>query len=377
MFKRILIYTAIALAIFYWINQQKFSAPFIFNDTQTVKLVWAAKKGDTQKIDQLIKEGADVNYVGKLSFTPLTWMITMVKPSEPSKAGFKHLLINGADASRLIPMSSQTALHFAANLSDSDYLKLIIEHGQDVKINDDRFGRTPLIETIYTSQFENFIMLLDIKAKYDSKGSFERSALDISKGTSSWRFVLELLKRGADYNEGKEEKTPGNPEGLSSIVWTLENARYWPEAATRGHGQDYREQVIEFLRAEGVEVYPWYPEEDSRHNPSPKAILSEEGINEMWDYCYQLNQSKTDTLNLETFNDVNLYTDLSPDNYSLESKSIFGLAMINLKEYKSDSALKIITAEFYGRDQDKYSHYFFNDDNLQCALTIQNIYNSR
>ena len=48
--------------------------------------------------------------------------------------------------------------------------------------------------------------------------------------------------------------------------------------------------------------------------------------------------------------------------------------MINLKNYQTNNHTKVITAEFYGRDQDKYSHYFFNDDHLQCVLTVQEVY---
>jgi len=197
----------------------------------------------------------------------------MVKPSPKAKEGFKHLLINGANTTALIPMSSRTALHFAARFEDPDYLNLIIKHGQNININDDRFGNTPLIESIYTSKFENFVTLLNAKAKYN-KGLNKRSALDISKGTSSWQFSLELLERGADYIEGTGEKTPGNPKGLSSIIWTLENSSYWPDAAIRAYGTDYREQVIQFLRNEGVKVYPWYPEDDPRYNPRPESDQS-------------------------------------------------------------------------------------------------------
>jgi len=273
MFKRVLTYIAVAVCLFFVINQYKFSAPLVFENWQTVELVWAAKKGDIQKMDQLIEEGADVNSVGKFSFTPLTWVLTMVEPSPKAKSGFKHLLINGANSSDLIPMSSNTALHFTSRFNDSHYLEIIIKHAHDLKINDNRFGKTPLVQSIYSSQFKNFQLLLDNGAEFEKQNDSEKSVLNTAKGTSSWQYALELLKRGANYTEGQGIKTPNNPEGLSSIVYTLENVRYWPSAAINTYGIDYREKVIEFLRNEGVEVYPWYPKDDPHYNPNPKAVL--------------------------------------------------------------------------------------------------------
>lgn len=373
MFKRILIYAALSLSIFFWVSQHKFSAPFIFDDWQIVELVWAAKKGDTKKIDQLIENGVDINAKGKFSFTPLSWVLLNTKPNHKSKIGFKHLLIKGANTSDPLAFGLNTPLHYSASIYDSYYLEEIIKHGHDLNINDNRFGDTPLMATIAIGHrsFNNFLILLNAGADPEIKKINGNSVLSYASGNGTWRYTYELLNRGADFTE----ISPYNSYNIPDIVLTLENIRYWPQASLSAYGIDWREKVIEFLRNEGVEVYPWYPEDDPRYNPNPNAALSNTELKKMWDYCFQLNQTKEEGLDLKTFNDVNLYSDISPDNYSLESDTVFGLAMINLKKYQDKNDTKVITAEFYGRDQDKYSHYFFNNGNLQCVLTVQDVYN--
>lgn len=298
MLKRIFVYCILGLIAGYYISGQSFSAPSLFKDWQVTQLVWAAKNGNIQKIDKLITQGVDVNTKGELGFTPLAWIFLYVEPNLDVKTGFKHLLINGASVSQHLSFANTTILHFAAGATDPDYLQMILKHGKDVNLNDNRFGDTPLTSSIYSSQYENFETLIKAGANVKAKDSDGDSTFSVAKGTSSWRFVLKLIELGTDYNIGKDDITPGNKIGTSDIVWTLENMRYWPEVAKKNNRIDYREKVIEFLRGKGVEVYPWYPEDDPRHNPRPVKNPAElfqtpfpfleEGVNEKHDANYML-----------------------------------------------------------------------------------------
>ena len=64
----------------------------IFKDKKVRSLAIAAEEGSTNKIDQILAEGVDVNSVGDEGVTPLAWALLKM-----NKVGFEHLLKRGAD----------------------------------------------------------------------------------------------------------------------------------------------------------------------------------------------------------------------------------------------------------------------------------------
>jgi len=64
----------------------------IFKDRNVRNLAVAAEKGDTNRIDQILAEGVDINSVGDEAITPLVWALV-----KRNTVGHEHLLKRGAD----------------------------------------------------------------------------------------------------------------------------------------------------------------------------------------------------------------------------------------------------------------------------------------
>lgn len=245
-------------------------AEWAFDDPSVIALAKASVVGDTQTIDDMLKAGADINYLGLENITPLYWHMGMGGDnSTASKQGFRYLLQQGADPLIVEAKSGFTTLHLAARYKDSDYLRIILEEKPDINIDfrmSDSSWDTPLLQSILSNRFENFKLLLNAGADIEAKTTnFERTPLFYAKGNGTWEFAYELLKRGADYSANN------TASGRLEIVSTIEGLVYNPDVAIRYRGTDWREKVIEFLRNKGVEVYPWYPEDDPRYNPRPES----------------------------------------------------------------------------------------------------------
>jgi len=235
-----------------------------FDDPQVVQLAKAAEQGNLSAVDALLAADVDINTIGLRDFNPLYWLFAYGEPSPEQKAGFKYLLEKGANAMQANSSTHDTLLHFAARAEDSDYLRMILEYGEDLDLDYERDGdswSTPLMSAILTDRYENMELLIEYGADLEKRNQTGRTALLMSTA-DAWKETYILLQAGADYS------ARGLYGAQTSIVYNLENTSYWPSAAIEVHGTDYREKVIEFLRGKGVEVNPWYPPEDPRSENS-------------------------------------------------------------------------------------------------------------
>jgi hypothetical protein len=116
------------------------------------------------------------------------------------------------------------------------------------------------------------------------------------------------------------------------------------------------------------------------HTIEQELEVSEEEIiliNSIWDNCDTNIEDRAEALSIKKFKDVNLYSDISPDNYSIEGKSIYSLALINLNQLRSFGKTAVIQAEFYGRDTDLFSTYIYEQTQkkeLDCVVTTRDYY---
>ena len=98
-----------------------------FDLPRQIDLANAVANGDTKKIQTLIQQGADVNYVGRDGMRPVLWAII-----KQSLTGLKSLLDNGADANVTVKADNlprESALTMAAWLKDAGYLEELLKHG--------------------------------------------------------------------------------------------------------------------------------------------------------------------------------------------------------------------------------------------------------
>lgn len=220
----------------------------MFPDRQVRSLAKAAGKGKISKIDELVKQGVDVNARGAQNATPLFWAIR-----NNSIKGFKRLLELGADPNVIFGDSS--VMHWAAKHQDVAFLKAALQHGGNPNLVTGQLNETPLFAAIgisESSDMEAISLLLDAGA--DINARTESRVFDKSMGgntpamqaTGLGRFdiVYELLKRGADYNIKND-----NGYDLADRVATKKNA-FVPGSDSA----KWLNKVIVWLSGHGVEV---------------------------------------------------------------------------------------------------------------------------
>ena len=79
---------------------------------------------------------------------------------------------------------------------------------------------------------------------------------------------------------------------------------------------------------------------------------------------YNLINKSLDSYTKVENNDINVYKDLNPDNYSFESEDIYQLAIINMIRYYDSVEIKKAVVKFDGDRQDLISEYYFKNDSL-------------
>jgi ankyrin repeat protein len=109
-------------------------------------LIWASRSGSIEAINLLLDSGADVNLPGSTGdnwdATPLQHAILQRQP-----AAVRLLLDRGADLNRGAATRSLAPLFLAAGDTDPAILKLLLAHGADPTVEDEK-GATPLSRAV-------------------------------------------------------------------------------------------------------------------------------------------------------------------------------------------------------------------------------------
>ncbi|GAB5527398.1 MAG: hypothetical protein Roseis2KO_52700 [Roseivirga sp.] len=95
------------------------------------------------------------------------------------------------------------------------------------------------------------------------------------------------------------------------------------------------------------------------------------GQNERINYIRQ--QFQEINSNIESYRkvetpDINVYRDISPDNYSYESSEIYRLAIVNMVRYYQGNVLVKAELTFDGDRQNLSSEYYFDENGLLFAF---------
>ncbi len=236
-----------------------------FKDPKVIELCNAASNGDTEKMEQLLTSGVDVNTVGEDGLTPLFWLFVANKETPEKKKSFKYLLENGASVSQHDSKYGWAIIHLASRYIDSGYLKMILENKSNIdlelEVNNDSSWPTPVYQALNSNRTENLQILLDHGADKEQRNNRGDTPIDMA----SWDEAYILLQNGADYRGGPVNLVNGKVDEQPMLIWKIENNRYWPEVAVEQYGTDWRQKVIDFLREkEGVELDPWTPEKEAK-----------------------------------------------------------------------------------------------------------------
>jgi hypothetical protein len=254
----------------------------LFQDQEVIDLCLAAKSGDLAVMDNLLKQGININTKGKDDMTPFLWFIKFshLHNTDVLKKGFKWFIKNGADPLVIYdaPLKQgytlrahYTVFHTVAESPDIFYLKTILESGLvkdvDIELPEDSHP-TALLQAELSDQFENFKLLLDYGADMNKKiGKFKYSTLGLCSGNMSWQFAHELLEREVDFMVEMRDNKP-------DIIRTIEDIVFRPSVSLNYRGIDYRQKCVEFLENHEVKnIHPWMPEDEKYAKENGKYQL--------------------------------------------------------------------------------------------------------
>ena len=227
----------------------------VFDDPQVLALARAGAKGDVAQIDSLLAAGANINGAGKLGITPAWWAA-----QNKNKAGYKHLLVCGANPSPIV--KGLTILEMVASYEDSDFLKIALRFKPDLNQVGQVTRHVPIYKAISNVVEENVRLLIEAGADLNFEGTSGNLPIIYAARLGRYDFVLMMIKAGAD--PAKLTESRGHKFSLAE---TIGDARLNPD----GDLYVWRERVIALMRAKGI-VVNRPTNEGTRTKPLPDDV---------------------------------------------------------------------------------------------------------
>jgi ankyrin repeat protein len=166
----------------------------IFEDQKLADLAKAAGKGNIKKMEELIRQGVDVNGRGKYGATPLLIALQ-------NKKGFEYLLKNGANPNLRLEKGS-SVMHWAAGFRDCDFLRMAIKYGGDIELRAGMFYETPIFSTITLDPNDGISeclkVLIDAGADINAVSGNTNPLIVQAADLGRYDIVLFLIEQGAD-----------------------------------------------------------------------------------------------------------------------------------------------------------------------------------
>jgi ankyrin repeat protein len=158
-------------------------------------LHWAARLGDLETANLLIRAGANVKAANRYGVTPLS-----LASAGGNAVMIEQLLEAGADPNTALP-EGETALMSAAGTGNVAAIKALLTHGAGVNARESSKGQTALMWAAAEGHAAAVRMLIESGAEVDarSKGKFTPLLFAVRRGAID--VVRVLLAAGVDVNE--------------------------------------------------------------------------------------------------------------------------------------------------------------------------------
>lgn len=181
-----------------WRALGRMKAKDYFIEPMQLKLAEAIAHGNEQQTKELIKQGADVNAVGRDEIRPLFWAM-----AKRSAGEFEILLENGADpnitAKRLVERDRPlSVMELGAIAEDPAYLRSALKHGGNANFSVGYGNRTLIYEAIINERVRNVSLLAEAGADLSHRDTAGESPLMTAAAVNAYDIVYVLLEKGAD-----------------------------------------------------------------------------------------------------------------------------------------------------------------------------------
>ena len=214
------------------IGQGGRSVEKVFPEPKVLALVKVAEAGDTQKMEALVRQGADVNYAGQEGMTPLVWVM-----ADHNKAGVEKLLKLGADPNKKID-DENSATWLAAGRDDPQMLELLLQYHGDPNTVGSHYT-TALEIAVRQFQVKNIDLLVKFGANLNYADQTGDSAATWAVTMGRFDIVAHLLDLGYS----------NNLRHLAAFI----QARHVPPNSEQ---QRWKDKVLKMLEQRDVNIPP-------------------------------------------------------------------------------------------------------------------------
>ena len=182
--------------------------------TCTIPLIIASGRGYDEIVKTLLKKGADVDIKGDVGYTAL------YAASRQGHTATVELLLKAGASTALDDINGMTQLHLFCVRGMQDEVTSLLKGGADIDIYDnDKW--TPLMYAIHHKHHSTIDLLLKAGANPNLKNSNGQTALMIAARLNDYESVKQLLAAGAD-PRAKDEKGHNSLWHLNQNLTTTE-----------------------------------------------------------------------------------------------------------------------------------------------------------
>jgi len=214
---------------------KRMKAERYFSSGLQAEFVKAIGRGELERAQRLLDDGAEVNAVGGEGMTALYW--ALAKQNFP---GFRFLLEHGVNPNTLTRWTDSdgvdwwaSAIEMAATFEDSRYLRVLLDAGADPNQVVNGAGETAIFTALLHQRYENASLLIEKGADINQRSKTLTTPIGEAVYQRAYVSALFLLRTGADPNmKNRWEKSAVDTArqfGNAGTVIGSENEADYPE----------------------------------------------------------------------------------------------------------------------------------------------------
>lgn len=212
----------------------------VFADQRVTALVAAVSAGNFDESDKTLKSGADINAVGADGLSPLLWVMGTTLDTNK----IEYLLKKGADPNYRDNERQASAMSLAAGGDRLDILELLLQYKGDSNLLGPR-GETMMMIAVSQLRDKNLNLLLKHGANINQTDLHHETVANKAAGYGRYDLVAKFLDAGLK-------------QDLQDLAKDVEITKVPPDSEQ----QRWKEKVIEMLKARGAKFPAFVPHKE-------------------------------------------------------------------------------------------------------------------